>query len=114
ILKQAKTVKDTLDVSEKLGDVRGQIEQQQAEFSTLSKQIETVAINVSMHAEAEARVLGLNWRPLYQIKTAVRDGLDGIANYLSAMTSIFFLLPAVILWLVTIVLSGWVAWNLLR
>jgi len=33
ILKQAKTVKDKLDVSEKLSDVRGQIEQQQAEFN---------------------------------------------------------------------------------
>ena len=33
ILKQAKTVKDKLDVSEKLSDVRGQTEQQQAEFN---------------------------------------------------------------------------------
>jgi hypothetical protein len=38
ILKQAKTVKDTLDVSEKLSEVRGQIDQQQAEFTALSKQ----------------------------------------------------------------------------
>lgn len=113
ILKQARTVKDTLDVSEKLGEVRGQIEQQQAEFNALSKQIETVAINVSLRAEAEARVLGLNWRPLYQVKMAVRDGLDGVATYLSAMTSLIFFLPAVILWMATIVLAGWVAWKVL-
>jgi hypothetical protein len=37
IMKQAKTVKDTLDVSEKLNGVRGEIEQQQAEFEALSK-----------------------------------------------------------------------------
>src|ERR1700693_4543719 len=51
ILKQAHTVKDTLEVSEKLSEVRGQIEQQQAEFDALSKQIETAAITVSLRAE---------------------------------------------------------------
>lgn len=114
ILKQAKTVKDTLDVSEKLSEVRGQIEQQQAEFNALSKQIETVLLNVSLRSEAEARVMGLNWRPLYQIKMAVRDGLDGLANYLSTMTSVLFFLPTVILWMATIILAGLVAWKILR
>jgi len=70
ILKLAKTVKDTLDVSEKLNGIRGEIERQQAEFETLSKQVETVAITVSLHSEAEAMCLGCtgglctssNWR----------------------------------------------------
>jgi hypothetical protein len=114
ILRQARTVKDTLDVSEKLSDVRGQIEQQQAEFNALSKQIETVLINVSLRSDAEARVMGLNWRPLYQIKTAVRDGLDGVGTYVSTMTSVLFFLPTVILWMVTIILAGWIAWKVLR
>jgi hypothetical protein len=114
ILKQARSVKDTLDVSEKLSNVRGQIEQQQAEFNALSKQIETVAIDLSLHTDAEARVMGLNWRPLYQLKIAVRDGLDGVATYLSMMISLVFLLPTVILWLATIALAGWIAWRTLR
>jgi hypothetical protein len=62
ILRQARTVKDTLDVSGKLSGVRGQIEQQRAEFEVLTKQIETVSITVSLRSEAEARVFGLNWR----------------------------------------------------
>ena len=114
ILKQAKTVKDTLEVSEKLGEVRGQIEQQQAEFNALSKQIETVAISIMLRTEAEARVLGLNWRPLYQLKLALRDGLDGVANYASAMTAFVFYLPTVLLWLATIIAGGAVGWRLLR
>ncbi len=114
ILKQARTVKDTLDVSEKLSDVRGQIEQQQAEFSALSKQVETVSITVSLRAEAEARVLGLNWRPLYQIKVGFRDGLDGLANYLAAMTAFLFFLPTIVLWLATLISGGVVVWRLLR
>jgi hypothetical protein len=114
ILKQAKTVKDTLEVSEKLSAVRGQIEQQQAEFDALSKQIETVAITVSLRAEAEARVFGLNWRPLYQMKLALRDGLDGVAIYASTMTAILFFLPTIMLWLVTLVAGGAVGWRIVR
>ena len=114
ILRQAKTVKDTLEVSEKLGDVRGQIEQQQAEFDTLSKQIETVAISIVLRTEAEARVFGLNWRPLYQVKLALRDGLDGLASYASSMTAFVFFLPTVLLWLATIITGGAMAWKLMR
>jgi uncharacterized protein DUF4349 len=114
ILKQAHTVKDTIEVSEKLSDVRGQIDQQQAEFNALSKQIETVAITVSLRAEAEARVFGLNWRPLYQMKMAFRDGLDGLGDYASAMTSFLFYLPAVLLWLATILVGAALGWRLVR
>ena len=114
ILKQAHTVKDTMEVSEKLSEVRGQIEQQQAEFSALSKQIETVAITVSLRGEAEARVFGLNWRPLYQMKMALRDGLDGVTDYASEMTAILFYLPAVLLWLGTILLGAAVGWRVVR
>jgi hypothetical protein len=114
ILKQARTVKDTLEVSEKLSGVRGQIEQQQAEFEALSKQIETVAITISLQAEAEARVFGLNWRPLYQMKLALRDGLDGLATYASTMTAIVFFLPTIVLWLATILVSAAVSWRVLR
>jgi len=114
ILKQAHTVKDTLEVSEKLSEVRGQIEQQQAEFDALSKQIETVAITVSLRAEAEAQVFGLHWRPLYQMKLALRDGLDAVASYAATMMSVVFYLPAVLLWLVTIVVGAAVGWRVLR
>src|SRR5437899_6448796 len=90
ILKQAKTVKDTLEVSDKLNGVRGEIEQQQAEFNALSKQVETVALTVSLRAEADAQVFGLHWRPLYQLKLAARQGLDSIADYGVAMASFLF------------------------
>jgi uncharacterized protein DUF4349 len=114
ILKQAHTVKDTLEVSDKLSEVRGQIEQQQAEFDALSKQIETVAINVSLRAEAEAQAFGLHWRPLYQMKLALRDGLEAVAGYAVAMTWILFYLPAVLLWMGTIVVSGALGWKAWR
>jgi len=114
ILKHAGTVKDTLEVSEKLSEVRGQIDQQQAEFDALSKQVETVAITVSLRAEAETQVFGLHWRPLYQMKLALRDGLDAVADYSASMTSLVFYLPAILLWTVTIVIAAAVSWKVLR
>ncbi len=114
ILKQAKTVKDTLEVSEKLNGVRGEIEQQQAEFEARSKQVETVAITVSLHSEAEASVFGLHWRPLYELKLAVMEGLEGLADYATAMFSLVFYLPAILLWLATILVGTALGWKALR
>jgi len=114
IMKGAHTVKDALEVSEKLSNVRGQIEQQQAEFEALSKQVETVAISVSLRTEAEAQVFGLHWRPLHQLKLAVRGGLDSFGNYVVAMAGSIFLLPTILLWLMTILLGAAFGWRVLR
>ena len=114
IMKGAHTVKDALEVSEKLSNVRGQIEQQQAEFHSLSKQVETVAISVSLRTQAEAQVFGFQWRPLYQLKLAVRDGLYSLGNYVVDMAGLIFLLPSILLWLMTILLGAAFGWRLLR
>jgi Domain of unknown function (DUF4349) len=114
ILKQAKTVKDTIDVSEKLDEVRSEIEQQQVEFDALSKQVQTVALTITLRAEAEAQLFGLRWRPLYQLKFAARQGLDSVGDYAAAMASLLFYLPSVLLWLATILMGAAVGWRLLR
>jgi hypothetical protein len=114
ILKQANTVKDLLAVSQRISEVRGQIEQQQAEFNALSKLTETVAIAISLRTEAETQVFGLNWRPLYQVKLALRDGLESLAGYASAMMAFLFYLPAVLLWVGTVGGGAAVGWRFLR
>lgn len=114
ILKRAVNVKDTLAVSEQLGNVRGEIEEQQAEFETLSKQVETVAICVSLQAQADTKVFGLQWQPLYRLKVAIRNGLDAVADYTSTMTSFAFFLPSLGLWLATILAGAAIGWRILR
>jgi hypothetical protein len=114
ILKLAKTVKDTLEVSEKLNGARGEIEQQQTEFETLSKQVETVAMTVSLRTEAQANVFGVQWRPSYELKIAAMQGLEGLADYASSMFSLLFYLPAILLWLATILAGAFLGWKLLR
>jgi hypothetical protein len=114
ILRKATTVKDTLEVSDKLNEVRGAIEERQAEFQALSKQVETVAINVTLRAEADAQVFGLHWRPLYQLKIAAREGLEGLGGYVASMTTFAFYIPTILLWLFTILAGAAVGWRILR
>ena len=114
ILRKAKTLKDTLEVSDKLNEVRGAIEERQAEFEALSKQIETVAISVTLRAESDAQVFGLHWRPLYQLKIAAREGLEGFGDYAASMTMFVFFLPTILLWLFTILVGAAIAWRILR
>lgn len=114
ILRKAATVKDTLEVSDKLNEVRGAIEERQAEFEALSKQIETVAININLRAETDAQVFGLRWRPLYQLKVSAREGLDGIGDYVSSMAAFVFYLPTILLWMFTIIAFAAIGWRILR
>ncbi len=114
ILKQASTVKDMLLVSERLSEVRGQIEQQQAEFNALSQQIDTVALTISLRTEAEAEVFGLNWRPGYQLKLALRDGLESLATYATSMLAFLVYLPSVLLWVGTILTGTVITWRVVR
>jgi hypothetical protein len=114
ILRQAKTVKDTLEVSEKLNGIRGEIEQQQAEFETLSKQVKTVAVTVSLRSEAQATLFSVRWRPSYELKMAMAGGLEGLADYATSMLSFVFYLPAILLWLVTILVGAALGWKALR
>ena len=114
ILKHANTVKDMMAVSEKISEVRGQIEQQEAEFNALSRQVETVAISISLRTESEAQVFGLNWRPGYQLKMGLHDGLESVANYATAMATILFYLPAALLWLGTILIAAIGSWRVVQ
>lgn len=114
ILKQAGTVKDMLSVTGNLSEVRGQIEQQQAEFNALSRQIETVSLTISLRTEVQAPVSWLSWRPGYRLKLALHDGLDSVADYATVMIGILFYLPATLLWLGTIVVALVIGWRTLR
>lgn len=114
ILRQARTVKDTLEVSDKLNQVRAEVERQQSEFNILSKQVELVAITVSLRKETEAQVFGLPWRPLYEVKFAARLGLEGLIDYSTSVLSFFFYLPAILLWTATILVGAALGWHFLR
>ena len=114
ILKTAKTVKDTLDVTQYLMSVRGQIEQLQGQLKYLSRQVDMSTISVSLTAEAEVQVFGIQWRPLTVLKQALKSMLSGLVNFIDALIGFVFGLPV---YLARIALTAAVAvfgWKLLR
>ena len=114
IMKSAFKVDDLLQVAQKLSEVRGEIEQQQAEFQTLSKQVETVAISISLRTLADAQVFGLNWRPLYQLKVVMRNGLEAFGDYAATMAAILFYVPVILAWGISILFAAVIGWRALR
>jgi hypothetical protein len=114
IMKQARSVKDTLDVSEHLSQVRGSIEKTQGELKYLQHDIEMSEINVQVHAVAVEKVMGITWRPLYQTKVAFRDSMQALADYCDNMVAFVLYLPVLIVWGITILGVAILAFRTLR
>jgi len=114
ILKRATTIKDTLDVTEKLSDVRGRIEQMQGEMKFLTAQIEMSSLEISLRAESEAAVGGIHWRPLRQAKIAAGEMISGLADWADSVIAFLINLPLIGVWLVSIVILILVGVRILR
>jgi hypothetical protein len=114
ILKRATTIKDTLDVTEKLSDVRGRIEQMQGEMKFLTSQIDLSTLEISLHAEADETVAGFHWRPLRQAKVAMNEMVAGLADWVDSVIAFFINLPLIAVWFLSIVALIVVAVRLLR
>lgn len=114
ILKRATTIKDTLDVTEKLSDVRGRIEQMQGEMKFLTSQIDMSTLEVSLRSEADAAVAGIHWRPLRQAKIAVSEMVSGLADWADSVIAFFINLPLMAVWFLSLVALFWVAIRILR
>ena len=114
MLQQAHNVNDMFFVTQKLTEVRGTIEKQEAQFNTMSHQIETVAIAISLRTQDEEQVFGMNWHPLYELKLAAADGLREVVNYGMVMATILFNLPALLLWAGTLFVAVVFGWRMVQ
>ena len=114
ILKRATTIKDTLDVTEKLSDVRGRIEQMQGEMKFLTSQIDMSSLEISLRADSDAAVAGIHWRPLRQAKIAVGEMISGLADWADSVIAFLINLPLIGVWLVSIVILILLAVRILR
>ena len=112
ILRQSDTVQDTLNVTQYLNSVRGQIERIQGQLQYLSRQVDMSTITASLTSEADIEIFGIRWRPLFIIKQSVRNLLTGITGYVNAMIAFLFRLPVIALWIATVLGILWVLWKL--
>jgi hypothetical protein len=114
IMKQAHTVKDTLEVSEKLSDVRDRIERLQAQVQLLTHDIEMSVVTIALMQESDAQVFGMRWRPLYNAKIATRELVEGLGEWLDWVVAIFIKLPLIVLWAMTVGGILWAVWKVGR
>lgn len=114
IMKRASKTEDVLQVAEHLSDVRGRIERTQGELNLLSHQVDMSTLTINLVAQAEARVLGLEWRPLYNARRAFRELLQGLADYADSMVALLITLPLILVWVATILFFAVIAWKILR
>lgn len=114
IMKKAETVEDILNVSSRLSEVRGQIEQIQGQLKYLASQVDMTSITASLTEEGDVEVFGINWRPLYVAKQALRNTVSGLADYVDSMIKFVFQLPIILLWLATIGLIALLGWKIVR
>jgi hypothetical protein len=59
-------------------------------------------------------VFGLNWQPLYQLKMSAREGVLALGSYAGSMIAFLFYLPAIALWLGTILAGAALGWRVLK
>src|SRR5579864_3234025 len=114
ILKRATTIKDTLDVTEKLADVRGRVAQMQGEMKFLTAQIDMSTLEIQLRAEADAAVAGIHWRPLRQAKIAASEMVVGLADWVDSVVAFFINLPLIAVWLLSILVLVVVVVRVLR
>ena len=113
LLQRAGSVQDTLEITDKLSETRGQIEQLQAEFSALAKRVQMITISVALRANADVQVMGLHWQPLYRAKLSLREAVDALGSYSATMFSVILHLPVIALWATTLLGFAAIGWRLL-
>ena len=114
ILKRAASVTDVLEVSSKLAEVRGHVDELEGELRLLRHQIDMSALTTNIAAIADAQVFGIQWRPLYRAKLSVRGVLFALADYADSMLALIFNIPVIAIWTFTVVALLKIAWIALR
>jgi hypothetical protein len=114
ILKQAKSIQDILDITEKLTDVRTQIEQLQANINLMSHDIamSLVTIGLSQNAPVSESLGG--WHPLLNARRSFKNMVENLGDWIDAIVSFAIFLPVIALWVLTIGGIVWIAWKLFR
>lgn len=114
IMTQAHTVKDTLEVSQKIGDVRDRIERLQTQIQVMTHDIEMSEIAIALIQDSESRVFGISWRPWNNAKSAAHALLDGLSEWLDWVVAVLIKLPLFILWIGTVGGILFAAWKVGR
>jgi hypothetical protein len=114
IMKRAQKVSEVLEVTQRLSEVRGRIDQTEADLKSLSHDIAMSVLTLELIADTQAQAAGVRWRPLIAIRKSFYEALGSFGEFGSAMMFILFHIPIAILWIVVIVAALLYGWKLVK
>lgn len=111
ILKQAKSVQDVLDVTEKLSDVRTSVEELQTEINAMQHNVAMSAVAISVTQNGVEATGLAAWHPLLNAKAVARSMVESLGDWVDSVVAIIIYLPVISLWLVTVGAIVWGGWK---
>ncbi len=114
VLKRAASVKDILEVHEKLGEIREEIETAEGELKRMAHEVAMSGISVRLNSEVAPVAPGVRWKAGDALKRAFNNSLAALVDYVETMAEVILLVPVILLWAVTLFFLGASAWRLLR
>jgi len=113
ILKDAKTVEDTLKVTSALSQVRTRIEQMQGQLRYLTDKTDYATLNLTITEETQFEIPTRTWKPLETIRQSFRGLIIALQGLVDFLIAAFFyvvglLLPVLLILYVIYRLARWV------
>jgi hypothetical protein len=106
ILRRTGTVSDTVKVAESVARVRERIEQMEGQMRLLNHQVEMATISITIAPEVLPQVARLMWHPWVNLRNALIETGQGLADYTDAMLAFAVKLPVIGLWVITVIAVG--------
>jgi len=97
ILNRWGELQQVLQVQRELASMREQIERLEAQKVNLDNQVVMSTIYIELVSEPDVTVFGLQWRPLYVAKVAVRDTLKDLSVFTDSLIRFAIRLPLIFL-----------------
>lgn len=112
ILKTAKSVEDTLKVTQALNEIRSRIEQMQGQLRYLTDRTDYSTLNITLTEETRIQAPTKLWKPLETIRQAFQgliESLQGLVDFLIALAiyGLGFILPVILLVYLAYRLGKW-------
>ncbi|MDQ7815102.1 MAG: DUF4349 domain-containing protein [Patescibacteria group bacterium] len=113
ILKQAKSVEDTLKVTSALSQVRARIEQMQGQLRYLTDKTDYATLNLTLTEDTRIEVPTRTWEPLESIRQSFRGLIIALQALVDLLIGLVFygiglLLPVLLILYVIYRLTRWV------
>ena len=114
IMKRSGKISEVLEVTRALNDTRSQIEQLQGQLDYLTRQVALSSINVYLTQEAMPGVVTNEWRPLTILKSAAKEALNDLTDFLDMLLVMLVRLPIMLLYLAWYGFLLWVVYRVAK